>query len=274
MKINVGLDVGGSTTKIVGMNEDNIIYKSITTAGDPVTSAYGALGKLINDLKISIDDISGINITGVGSGFSATPMLGIDTILIEEFLSSGLGGLYLTGLKKAVVVSMGTGTAYLKAEYPNVTHIIGSGVGGGTIVGLANSMTGIDNPEKLSDLATNGDINKVDLTIGDISKAEIPGLAKHVTASNFGKAADDLTGEDKIVGVFNLVYQSIGTMSVLASRVAGIKDVVFTGQLTTFKECRKSFELFKELYECNFIIPEDAEFATAIGACLAGGRKN
>ena len=272
MKINVGLDVGGSTTKIVGMKDKDIIYKSITTAGDPVTSAYGALGKLINDLSISISDISGINITGVGSGFSGSPMLGINTILIEEFLSSGLGGLYLTGLNKAVVVSMGTGTAYLKAEYPNVTHIIGSGVGGGTIVGLSNSMTGIDNPEKLSELATNGDINKVDLTIGDISKAEIPGLAKHVTASNFGKAADDLTGEDKIMGVFNLVYQSIGTMSVLASRVAGINDVVFTGQLTTFKECRQSFELFKELYKANFIIPEDAEFATAIGACLAGGR--
>ncbi len=274
MRINVGLDVGGSTTKIVGMDNENIIYKSITTAGDPVTSAYGALGKLINDLKISIDDIDGIYITGVGSGFPAAPMLGIETITVDEFKSSGLGGLFLAKLDKAVVVSMGTGTAYLKAEYPNVTHIIGSGVGGGTIVGLANSMTGIDNPEKLSDLATGGDINKVDLTIGDISKAEIPGLAKHVTASNFGKAADDLTGEDKVIGVFNLVYQSIGTMSVLASRVVGIDDVVFTGQLTTFKECKKSFELFRELYSANFIIPEDAVFATAIGACLAGGQKN
>ena len=274
MGIIVGLDVGGSTTKIVGMDKDNIVYKLITTAGDPVTSAYGALGKLINDLGISVNDIDRINITGVGSGFTATPMLGIDTIMVEEFISTGLGGLYLAHLDKAVVVSMGTGTAYLKAEYPNVTHIIGSGVGGGTIVGLCNSMTGIDTPDKLSELATNGDINKVDLTIGDISKAEIPGLAKHVTASNFGKAADDLTGEDKICGVFNLVYQSIGTMAVLASRAVNINDVVFTGQLTAFKECRSSFKLFEELYDANFIIPEDSEFATAIGACLAGGIGN
>ncbi len=274
MRLNVGLDVGGSTTKIVGMEDGKIVYKSITTAGDPVTSAYGALGKLINDLKIPVTEIARIHITGVGSGFTATPMLGIETVVVSEFPATGLGGLYLAKLERAVVVSMGTGTAYVKAEYPNVSHIIGSGVGGGTIVGLCNSMTGIDNPEKLSDLATSGDINKVDLTIGDISHAEIPGLGKHVTASNFGKAADDLTGEDKIIGIFNLVYQSIGTMAVLASRSVGINDVVFTGQLTTFKECRNSFKLFDELYDTNFIIPEDAEFATAIGAILAGGKKD
>ncbi len=272
MRINVGLDVGGSTTKIVGMDNENIIYKSITSAGDPVTSAYGALGKLINDFKIPVSDIYRINITGVGSGFTAPPMLGIDTIVVEEFISTGLGGLYLAGLDKAVVVSMGTGTAYLKAEYSNVTHIIGSGVGGGTLVGLSNSLTGIDEPEKLSELAKNGDIGKVDLTIGDISKTEIPGLGKHVTASNFGKSADDLTGEDKLAGVFNLVYQSIGTMAVLASRTVGINDVVYTGQLTTFDQINDTFKLFRELYDTNFIIPQDAVFATAIGACLAGGK--
>lgn len=60
-------------------------------------------------------------------------------------------------------------------------------------------------------------------------------------------------------------------MAVLASRTVGINDVVFTGQLTTFDQINNTFKMFRELYETNFIIPEDAEFATAIGACLAGG---
>lgn len=271
MGIIVGLDVGGSTTKIVAMRDREVLYKSITSAGDPVASAYGALGKLINDLQISISDIDKINMTGVGAGFPGIPMLGIETVVITEFEATGLGGLFLSGLEEAVVVSMGTGTAYLKANFNSVKHIIGSGVGGGTVVGLGNAITGIDNPEKLSDLATTGDINKVDLTIGDISKTEIPGLSAHVTASNFGKAADDLSNNDKMAGVLNLVFQSIGTMSVLSSRLVGINDVVFTGQLTTIKECKESFELFPELYHVNFIIPDDAEFGTAIGSCLAGG---
>ena len=59
-----------------------------------------------------------------------------------------------------------------------------------------------------------------------------------VTASNFGKAADDLSREDKMAGVFNLVYQAIGTVAVMASRQCNLKDIVFTGQLTDLKECR------------------------------------
>ena len=273
MGIIVGLDVGGSTTKIVGMKDKEIIYKSISKAGDPLTSAYGALGKLINDLYLKVSDIVRINITGVGSGFPVPHMLGIETYVIEEFPSTGLGGLYVAGLERAVVVSMGTGTAYLKATYPDVEHIIGSGVGGGTLVGICNSMIGIADPSKLSELATDGDVNSVDLTIGDISKSSIPGLDMDVTASNFGKAPDGLSNEDKVAGVFNLIYQSIGTMSVLSSRCVGINDVVFTGQLTSFKECKKYFELFPRLYGVNFIIPDDAEFATAIGACIAGEKR-
>jgi len=271
MSITVGLDVGGSTTKIVGMGNGKIIYKSITSAVDPVTSAYGALGKLINDLSIEVSDISQINITGVGSGFPQPPILGIKTVTVTEFDATGRGGLYVSGLSKAVVVSMGTGTAYLKADGEDVTHIIGSGIGGGTLMGLCGSMTGISDPDKLSELALTGDINKVDLTIGDISKTEIPGLTANVTASNYGKNAEDLTNGDKAAGIFNLVFQAIGTMAVLSSRNTQINDVVFTGQLTAFSECRKCFELFPKLYGVNFIIPEDAEFATAIGACLAGG---
>lgn len=270
MGITVGLDVGGSTTKIVGMNGGEIKYKAIIRAADPVTSAFGALGKLINDTGLSVSDIDRINITGVGSSFPAGPMLGIDTVTITEFLSTGLGGLYLSGLDKAVVVSMGTGTAYLNASYDKVTHIIGSGIGGGTIVGLCNSIAGIDNAMKLSDIAAEGNLDKVDLTIGDITNDDLPGLPRHVTASNFGKAADDLSKEDKLAGVFNLVYQSIGTMAVLSSRNVGINDIVFTGQLTTMKQCREVLELFKTLYSVNIIIPEDSEYATAIGACLAG----
>lgn len=274
MGITVGLDIGGSTTKIVGMNGSELIYKAIIRADDPVSSAYGALGKLINDNNIAISSIERINMTGVGSAFSEKNMLGIPTYEIKEFLATGLGGIYLSGLNEAVVVSMGTGTAYLYASNECVKHIIGSGVGGGTIVGLGNSLIGYTDAIKLSEAAEAGDINKVDLTIGDISNSEIPGLPMSTTASNFGKAAEDLTKEDKVAGLFNLVYQSIGTMSVLSSRIAGVGDIVFTGQLSALKECNDIMNAFSELYKVNMIIPENSEYATAIGACLSGGKES
>lgn len=272
MKIKVGLDIGGSTTKIVGMQDGKIIAREIVRAADPVTSAFGAVGKLINDHSISVNDIEQINITGVGSGYPQAPIFGIKTVVVEEFKATGLGGLYLSGLEHAVVVSMGTGTAYLEATKNSVRHIIGSGVGGGTLVGLGMALTGTSDAVKLSDMATSGDILKCDLTIGDITKNGVTGLPMNVTASNFGKAADDLSREDKMAGVFNLVYQAVGTVAVMASRQCNLKDVVFTGQLTDLKECQQYLLPFEDLYGVNMIIPEDAVFATALGSCLAEGQ--
>ena len=270
MGIIIGLDVGGSTTKIVSMKDGVVTAKAVVKATDPVTSAFGAVGKLVNDNSLRLEDIDRINITGVGSGFTAGSMLGIETVLIKEFDATGLGGLFLSGLEHAVVVSMGTGTAYLDATKEEIRHIIGSGVGGGTIVGLCNSIFGMDDAIKLSEIAEAGDLSAVDLTIGDISKSDIPGLPMDATASNFGKVADDLRREDKAAGIFNLVFQSIGTMSVLSSRIAGIDDIVFTGQLAEFRQCTEVLNSFNELYHVNFIVPGDAVFGTAIGACLAG----
>lgn len=269
MGVTIGIDVGGSTTKIVEMFGRDLLSKCIVKAADPVTSAFGALGRLIDENNLKISDIDQVNITGVGASFPAGPLLGIKTVAVTEFLATGLGGLFLSEMNNAVVVSMGTGTAYLNASYDAVRHIIGSGVGGGTILGLCNAVLNVDNPMRLSEMASAGDINNVDLSIGDITKSEIPGLPMHITASNFGKVADDLSKEDKAIGIFNLVYQSIGTMAVLAVRSVGLKDIVFTGQLTTLKQCKQVFDTFSALYEVNFIIPEDAVYATAIGACLS-----
>ena len=273
MRIKVGLDIGGSTTKIVGMQDGKMIASEIVRAADPVTSAFGAVGKLINDHSFSVNDIEQINITGVGAGFPQAPILGIKTVVVEEFKATGLGGLFLSGLDHAIVVSMGTGTAYLEAYKDSVRHIIGSGVGGGTLVGLGLALTGTADAVKLSDMATSGDIVKCDLTIGDISKKVITGLPMNATASNFGKAAEDLSREDKMAGVFNLVYQAVGTIAVMASRQFDLKDIVFTGQLTDLKECQQYLLPFEDLYGVNMIVPENAVYATALGSCLAEGQE-
>lgn len=270
MSLVVGLDVGGSTTKIVGMRDNKIIAKCVVKANDPVTSTFGALGRLIDENGFKISDVERVNLTGVGASFSSGQLLGIETRIVTEFMATGLGGLYLSGLNRAVVVSMGTGTAYLDASYERVRHIIGSGVGGGTLVGLANSVIHVDDAAKLSEMAMNGDINKVDLTVGDISKTEIPGLPMDTTASNFGKNSDDLSKEDKVIGIMNLVYQSIGTMSVLAAKNSDLKDIVLTGQLTSMPQCHDMSRAFGNLYKMNFVVPEDAVYATAIGSCIVG----
>lgn len=268
MSIRVGLDIGGSTTKIIGMKDGKVIGKAVIKASDPITSACGALGKIAKDNNWTLEDIEKISITGVGSTALPEDIFGIRTKMASEFTATGLGGLYLAGLDEAVVVSMGTGTAYLEAKKMGVRHIIGSGVGGGTLIGVSKAMIDVSEPYKINDIAKGGVANHADLTVGDIAESAVGDVTKDLTASNFGKAADGLTDPDKISALFNMIYQSIGTLSVMCSRSTGIKDVVYTGQLTAFDKCREYLMPFETHYGIHVIIPEDAAFATAIGSVL------
>ena len=46
MGVVVGIDIGGSTTKIVGFDQDkNLIHPMFVTADDPITSIYGEIGR-------------------------------------------------------------------------------------------------------------------------------------------------------------------------------------------------------------------------------------
>ena len=68
MSVIIGIDVGGSTTKIVGYTDQaKLVGMLKVEAADPVTSAYGALGKFINEHSLSLTEVEQIILTGVGS---------------------------------------------------------------------------------------------------------------------------------------------------------------------------------------------------------------
>ena len=122
----IGIDIGGSTTKIVGYKNNKIFSPFLVKATDPVSSIYGAFGRFLNENKLQLKDVERIMITGVGSTFINERIFGIPTYKVSEFNAIGLGGLYLSGLKRAVVVSMGTGTAYVMADNDKVVHLGGT----------------------------------------------------------------------------------------------------------------------------------------------------
>ena len=57
-------------------------------------------------------------------------------------------------------------------------------------------------------------------------------------------------------------------MTVLACRCCDTKTVVLTGSMTTLPQAEENFRNFERLYGIHYIIPENATFATAIGAAL------
>lgn len=268
MSILIGLDIGGSTTKIVGFEGQHLLEPLWVKANDQVASAYGAFGKFIDKHHIKLKDIRKIMATGVGLSFLEGNMFGIETVPAPEFDCVGAGGLYLSGYEKAIVVSMGTGTSIVAAEKGKTQHVIGSGVGGGTLLGLMGKLINVHDFETIEELSNAGDLSKVDLTVGDITTLEIPGLKPDTTASNFGKVNDLAEDKDLALGVVNMVFQSVGTASVLSARLMCLRDIVVTGNMTRMPAGRKVLQGFADLYKLNFIVPEKAEFATAVGAAL------
>ena len=57
MGIIVGVDIGGSTTKIVGIKDQDIISSLMVKAGDPLTSAYGAFGRFLSENQLRLDHV-------------------------------------------------------------------------------------------------------------------------------------------------------------------------------------------------------------------------
>ena len=97
MGIVIGIDVGGSTTKIVGINGEQIQSPMFITATDPVTSLFGAFGKYIYDNGIQLVDVEQVMLTGVGSAFVNSPLYGLPTRKTDEFIANGLGARHEIG---------------------------------------------------------------------------------------------------------------------------------------------------------------------------------
>lgn len=277
MKTIIGIDIGGSTTKIVGFKVDNgkheLITPMLVRATDAITSVYGAFGKFTMENGLKLNEIDRVLMTGVGSSFIKEPLYSLNCEKVSEFSCVGIGGLYLSGLDEAIVVSMGTGTALMYAKKEGnktvTSYLGGTGVGGGTLLGLSKKMTGVDTIEHIQTLCEGGNLDNIDLKIKDMSNDGSINISRDLTASNFGKLSDIATNEDIALGIANMVGETIAMLAVFAARSYNIKNVVLTGNLTAIKAVNRVFDGLEEHFHVRFLTPELSQFATVIGAALS-----
>ncbi len=229
MGIVIGIDVGISTTKIVGIREMKVFSPLRISAIDPITSLYGAFGKYLHDNKIDLKDIDCVMLTGVGSAYIDKPIYGLPTHKADEFIADGLGARFESKLDHIIVVSMGTGTSLVRCDGDDIRHIGGIGIGGGTLAGLSRVLLKTSDIKQVAALAMNGDIKNINLLIG---------------------------------------LQSIGSASVLSALNSDVREFVLIGNMTLLPQCRDVFPLLERLYNVHFRIPKYSEFCTAIGAAL------
>ena len=226
-----------------------------------------------NNLKtynISKFEIEKIIVTGTGASFLPDNIDGIDIVKVDEFISIAYGGLLLSKLDEALIVSIGTGTTILYSNLQVIKRIGGTGLGGGTFVGLSNALlqkklhnNNVKTFNELIEMAKLGDRTHIDLTIGDISKSKIDDMNSDITAANFAKMNTPYTDSDLVASVMNMILENI---SLFVKCLNKNYKVLYIGTVVTDSNVKKRLYEIAEYTGDKILFIDNAEYAIAIGA--------
>ena len=266
--MNVGLDIGASTTKGVILEDSIVVHQCSIQTKDAASSASETLEALLAKIG-DRNAISLVAVSGGGSRRIGDTFLGFPVRKVDEIQAIGLGGLLLAKKRKGLVVSIGTGTAMVVAQEggKKICHVGGTGVGGGTLLGLSKRMLGVDDFGALEDMASRGNANNVDLTVADIVGGPVGIVPAEATASNFGRLAGTATEDDIAAGVFNMVSQVIGVLAAMAAKAYRLEDdVILVGRPARSKMISGIISGTTELFGVRTCLPKDCEYCIAVGA--------
>lgn len=262
----IGVDLGTSGTKLAARGPQRLSFQRRPTVRGE-TLAARAVEQFLDWAEIPRNEVDRLVLTGVRTSFFTRPLLGLPTFTVPEFEAIGRGGM-IAGVERALVVSMGTGTALVMAGPEGCAHLGGSGIGGGTLSGLGLLLLGEGRPDRIGQMALRGRPEKVDLLMGDICKVDLPNLQRDMTAANFGHVAPDAAPEDIALGLVTLVLQSAGLAASFTLRGKDVRDVALTGALTQLPQAREQFDFMEECFHLRFHLSDTAAYATAYGAAV------
>ena len=271
MEIKIGIDAGSTSTKLAAIKGNEIIdllkVKSVPSDED----IHDIFEQFISKNEIKTEDIKSVQLTGVGaSGFSDT-IGGIKTKYIHEFDADAAGARFFSdNLDDFLLISMGTGTTYIRVKDGVPSHVGGLGLGGGTLVGLSKYMLDTVHYKEIYNIAENGNHDNVNIMLSDVATNRIEGLPMDVTVSNFGKIEHDASKEDLASGLINLVLENLIQIGCLLARSMGVHAIVFIGGLSGANEIEGTLEAFRTFCpDMRFISTTKGSHVTAIGAALA-----
>lgn len=208
-------------------------------------------------------------------------MLPAQTMQMVEFEATVSGVRWLLNresmaLDSFIITNVGTGTSVHFVDQSSHYRVGGTGVGGGTLLGLAAMATGVTSFEEIVALAAAGSREQIDLTVGHIYEGAVPPIPAELTASNFGRWLQ--TGgsgrkEDILASVVGLVGETVATVSVLAAAQSGASVVIYIGSSFVGNDLLYNVVAgYTQLRGSKSIKLPNGEFSGAIGAMLAAGK--
>jgi type II pantothenate kinase len=268
------IDFGISNTDVVARVDGVLRHWNQPYDGDPDEASVRAI---LSAGGIDLNNLDRLAVTGGRHKLLPLHLGRTAVIPVNEVQAIGRGGQAILGLgpeqrsEATMVVSAGSGTALIKAQGDSFAHVSGTGVGGGTMLGLARLLLGTLDPIEIGELALAGDRNGADLSLADVITGPIGSLPADATAVNFGRLGrrsfeDDVSRADLAAALVNLVAQTIGLITVNASIAHGCERIVVIGHMLDMDYFRHVLGLVGKYYATSMILPQAPGCATALGA--------
>lgn len=262
------IDFGASNTDVVVREGHAMRHWTLPSEGQPDEAR---VRRVLEAGGVAPRDVDWIAVTG--GNRALLPRTIDDRVLqrVDEVRAIGRGGLALAHLDSALVTSAGSGTACVAATGDDAHHVTGTGVGGGTLVGLGRMLLDTVNPREIDALAQAGSDTTHNLTIAEVLGGAIGSLPPETTAVNFGRVARhpvNASREDTAAALVNMVGQVIAVIAINAARAQQLPHVVIVGHLTDLPSIRRVFGLVAKFYGATILTPDAGGSATAMGALL------
>lgn len=265
--VRIGVDAGGTLIKIAYIQDETIQYLKFHASQLQLAAEW------LNGFERSA-----ICMTG-GRATVLKTLLNQSAAEMVEFEATCGGVRYFLKTQGVadqayILTNVGTGTSihHLHPDYH--LRVGGTGVGGGTIMGLSQLLTGLTDYEQLVQLAVKGRRDQVDLKVRHIYEGTEPPIPGDLTASNFGRIVPQtsiaqLSDSDLLASVIGLVGETVATTSVLAAAQCEVASIIFIGSSFIRNDLLKEVvEGYTKLRGASPMFFEKGEYCGAIGALL------
>ena len=270
---SAAIDFGGTVTDLIlrRAGQDDVLLALPTAVPEPAV-AEELLARLLTTAGETADSQIGVLAVTGGRSWQLPDRLGAARVVkVDEPTATAVGGLLEDAPTPAIVVSLGTGTGIVLADPPSPPQrLVGSGIGGGTLLGLAKLLLGTTDVARIGELARHGDLSRCDLTVGDILGGGVGPVPAEATAAHFARVAREGSvvprSEDIAATLLNLIGQAVLRLAFEAARFHQARSIVLVGHVLDVPGFRDAIERIPLLDRSYVRIVSEPGFAVARGA--------
>ncbi|CAM4340203.1 type II pantothenate kinase [Lacicoccus alkaliphilus] len=266
--MKIGIDAGGTLLKIVYISEEETVYRKVSSLH---------IDDFIEELNREHPKAD-IRITGGKAGYMSRK-LNHEVRHSIEFDATYTGLKHLMKeqgihIDRFVYLNVGTGTSFHQADADGQRRAGGTGVGGGTLMGLSYLLTGVRDFKSIISLAKEGNRDAIDLKVHHIYAGDASPIPGDLTASNFGNVQpgdrEKARHADELQAVIGLVAETVSTIGINLAAGFDTEDIIFIG--STLLDNDVMIDIINHYVSLKGMKPhfiENGEFSGALGVLLS-----